>query len=664
MVIQLDPFEIGRETEEDRRARALLEEAQNDLQAIEPIELPPALSEQAEEARQLGDAMRARGPVEPPPGSHTFGVGRVRSPSSFDAQRVTPASAPARNPERVRAAIAAARRRPSVLFPEDPSQAYGSTTAVQATPGMRDNAEIFGRQSSDGATSLGTPWYLPEEEQEAFGFAEDGDPTLSEQQPTPARPRLRELMEARRGSAPQKTDGPVEKPEAYDHTGADVADAIATPFRAIAAGLRGAAGRPSSNRPTFGERSRQEELRRLLQRRREMSDARSQADAEQRARILQRRQALQERQQSFREEDATRRADRQDRAADDLSQYRDRMAGAREQSAEAQAEASRARAALTAASRARADELREVDSDISNQLRTAYVDMVQQLNTLGDTTVTVPEDINTLSGEVVRDMLRRLPHVTLGRRGTGRRRVGGGGGPSIPESFRPNDPNRAAQWRQLTRSQRGRAILEDGAGGDIEEGRVGLIPGVTGDANLVSTPEARSFRDGFAETGAAMDAIGILEGVAQRYGTQAVIDPRIAAEIAPQLMIMRGIATELQHTGTINEGEAPLINRAIPDPSNLQGMTIGDIERSVRAWRAALESRVLRRAQSMGVDGAGIAELRRALRSMAGGGGRSSGGSSPPVIIVERNGQRRRVPADRWPGGGVGTAHDGWERVQ
>ena len=156
-------------------------------------------------------------------------------------------------------------------------------------------------------------------------------------------------------------------------------------------------------------------------------------------------------------------------------------------------------------------------------------------------------------------------------------------------------------------------------------------------------------RDGIAEATESAANIRGLASVHERYGgLGARISPAAQAEIAPRLVVARGMVATLGNTGVINPGEVPTINGALPNPGDLAGWTFQTFNQRMATWNSILESKVRARLASRGVDDAGIDRVLSTIRtgswSQGGGQGqptRQARGSAPSDTVVVTNGTRR-----------------------
>lgn len=596
MTVQLDPVLFGPpdETDEERRMREAREAATAAAQqvAARPLPLPNASAPPTQASLIGGETNdRAQEAAEWLADPHAF-----EGPGARPQAVPVPSSVPAR------------------AQPQAPTQPPRSAPAAPPSPRTVDFGEPVAIAGAQAAPELGRSL---------------GSPVPSQ------REQLVSLLKARQQKTqPAATPGP-------DYTGADWSDAIRRPLHNLANALRAAGGR-APNRQFRSEREALEA--------RVVQDAtrRQAAEREGQQRALQR-----ERLDLEREQITAQGADRdaQRAAQERIAQMRSQGQG--NELRTVQADQLRQQLARNVA-------MRDSASQESQIARDDFARDMAVMQGLGWRPPRVlAEALPTMSGEQIestrnsgamQSVYRR--YGIRGRGGPGGGGGGGGGGmspeqatqlrqqldaadvPSAAYDLSTRRGRERAQQELLMRTRRG------GAGEGVE-----LLPGIYA-ADYTSAPEARSFRQGFAEVGTRMDSLTALERVARRHGAAAVINPRVQSEVGPFIMTLRGAATELQNTGTINQGEAPVINAVLPDPTSWRGRTIGDLQAAMRAWRERLEGGVMRRAQSLGVsDPAQLQQLRRQLRSMMpGGGGRSAGGDGVRVRI---NGVVRPNPVPR-----------------
>jgi len=238
----------------------------------------------------------------------------------------------------------------------------------------------------------------------------------------------------------------------------------------------------------------------------------------------------------------------------------------------------------------------------------------------------------------------------LGRRGGG---VGGAGASRVmsamPERFaEANGEAAEARWRTMTASQRENWYPQ--ANGDGEAGQTQILPGVTSTIELSDT-EVRQLRAGLASTQSYRSTLSSIGEIARRSGgLSAKISPEARAEITPHLVLLSGMVATLGQTGTINEGEVPRINAALPDPSNLEQMTFGSFGTRLQTWQTLVTNNTRAQLRARGVPEDGID---RALNIMSrgvqmGDGGNASGGraaasGSTRYTVTNARGESREM---------------------
>lgn len=510
-------------------------------------------------------------------------------------------------------------------------------------------------------------------------------PTPPASAPTQAPPGLGSLLSEPEASAPplpprSKAMGPGGRPSPGPMAGgsvaeidpgarsrAEISDALRRPLYAIGAALAQAGGqRPAEWRSEVegleGARtSEQERLDELSQqqeqgrsRAAQLGMQREQMDASQRAR---------EDELSLRREQMTAQGERSDA---ELALRREQMAG--------DPNRQRIMAAL--------EEQRALQDPASDVSRLERERVRAQLALLPEPLrAAIPEErLEQLSGVQLRALASRIPVPGVRTTGAGPRGGGtGGGGPAIAqlgqsvEALAREAGMSDAEIAAFGSNRRDLERLRQAALGRIGERRrvearrgadaegVEIIPGVRSTLDL-GTTEVRSLRQGLSEGAGHMAAIRQIDEIARRYGSSAVIDPRIEAElVAPTQQMMAMVAT-LRNTGVINPGEAPTIEAAIPNPRGFRQQSFGNYQRRVESFRRLLLDRASANLAAAGVDEAGIQRALGFLRSgrVAPGGGapsRQTGApgnatrEAPPAAETVRvrlpSGRTATVPADR-----------------
>lgn len=141
-----------------------------------------------------------------------------------------------------------------------------------------------------------------------------------------------------------------------------------------------------------------------------------------------------------------------------------------------------------------------------------------------------------------------------------------------------------------------------------------ILPGVFASVAL-SPGEGRALRDGFSTARTSMANLREVESIANRYGVTGVVSPEASAEMRPRLVTLRAMVAQMGNTGVINPSEVPTINAALPNPTDLSQMTVGDFRAQLGAWRSLLESSIESGLIARGVDEDGV---RRAMGTLRG----------------------------------------------
>ncbi len=436
-----------------------------------------------------------------------------------------------------------------------------------------------------------------------------------------------------------------------------ISDALRRPLHGIGAALAAAAGRQTTpfRSDVAGARERERETvagkqdaAELAGRRASAADERAQEDRE---------LSLRERAQTALEEDRSTRNQRLEAQAEALDRYRTRQTEIQDAVADGRINEAQARTAQQQALTQLMRDRNDPNSAVSERARSA---VGQQLAIREDATGRpLPVNVEGLAAADLPPVSQSITGTrAVARPSAAQRQAAGASRAETTEALEGraravdmtqqqidsygSDRRGRDQLRReverLERERRGAADEGDGEG-------VEIWTGVRG-GSFVTPPEARGFREGLATAGTANDSISVLEGIYRRRSLEALVDPGVESEIAPHIMTLRGLATEFQHTGTINEGEAPTINAALPDVTSFRGRTLRDVERSVNAWRQRLESGVIRRARSLGVsDEAALARIRAELRRGGAGAQQERPAARPDVVSFTYGGRTRSVPA-------------------
>lgn len=211
-----------------------------------------------------------------------------------------------------------------------------------------------------------------------------------------------------------------------------------------------------------------------------------------------------------------------------------------------------------------------------------------------------------------------------------------------------------AEWGALGATGRRSAILRHSqASGADAEGFPEVIPGsgirFGGDVDSVTV---RQVRQGLIGARSHAAALGTIDRIARERGASATVDPRIEADLVASTQAMMAMVAQLRNTGIINPAEAPTIEAAIPNPTSMRQMTLGEVQRRVNSFRNLLDQRVRAQLSANGVDEAGQEQISRWLRSGSMGGGGAgaqraapAGGPQSDMVRVRRpDGSERSVP--------------------
>lgn len=269
-----------------------------------------------------------------------------------------------------------------------------------------------------------------------------------------------------------------------------------------------------------------------------------------------------------------------------------------------------------------------------------------------------PERVETMSAAELRAPTARIQ--AFRERGT----AGTGGPPSSVTVERRQglmdaaiaagiDPDVAAS---MDREALARMVAAAGIGTSQERqqrARREILPGVHATV-AVSQGEAQEIRRSFSQAGSAIANLTNLEGIAEEGGAGGVFSPAQRASVTPRLTVGRGMVAQLGNTGIINPSEVPAINAALPNPNELEQMTLGTFSQRVRAWRGLLEDNVRASLSTRGVDDAGVARAIQILRTgrIPRAATRPDGRAAPEaeperVRMIDPQGRPVRVRADQ-----------------
>jgi hypothetical protein len=436
-----------------------------------------------------------------------------------------------------------------------------------------------------------------------------------------------------------------------DYTAADTLDAIRRPMRGIANALRVFGGGSADRSPIASEGQAARARDAAAASSKQQTMARNEAGA-----MDEREMSLRERQQGALEADRSQRAQRLEAQGAAMDRYRQRSSEIAAMRADGAISEQQARTAEIQARTELFQARQDPNSAVSQRARQAVEQQVELRGQARNGEQLNPTRLDGLAAAEAERVGQGVNSITTPRL-PGRRGAGGGGNASPgggPQGL-INMPNGWTQgpdaWLALPESERARLIGRHGFDQpeSAEEEGYDLIPGVR--ATIGGDPDARAFRTRYTQAGEAMDALGRLEAVARRAGPSARIDPTIAAEIAPDMLLLRGMAAQRQGSGVINPGELPVINAAIPDPQSLSGQLLGTLATNARVWRSSVVDGVLRHADSLGASD--IEAVRRGI--MTRGGSRQGGGApraqaapqGDTVAVIAPDGRRGRVPRAR-----------------
>lgn len=185
-----------------------------------------------------------------------------------------------------------------------------------------------------------------------------------------------------------------------------------------------------------------------------------------------------------------------------------------------------------------------------------------------------------------------------------------------------NDRVEASQRRQTTQEQRAAQGQE-------------IFAGVRAGVDI-GAPEAARLRTGFGKVARAYRDFDAIERIVRGApGLDVRINRQAAAQLRTRLLGPRGLAASMQGSGVINENELPVLNAALPDPSELESMTFGTFQAQMDEWKAKLEEEVMSELFTRNVDEAGVARVISALRA-----GRWDQARSEAAAATENSAQR------------------------
>lgn len=452
------------------------------------------------------------------------------------------------------------------------------------------------------------------------------DPTKEEAPPPDRRAQIQALIDRR-----AKMGGAEPGPRRPDYTGVDTADAIRRVFHALGSGLRAAGGAAPLPFRSYGDEARQRDNQQMLLNMRAKQQARAQDIAGQQASS---RTALDRDRLNAQIADLQARRGLESERNDISSRFQQERADISRARGDAAMQESRARIARIESVEAREREATDPNSEASRVAQGAvrltlrgYPPAAQdriesEYGSIDQLNQRSAEQVMRAMPSMFRDLTNRRP-----ARGTGQGGRGAPAEPSAPPSGWNGSPE---EWARLSSRQQQSVIARLGTqrprAADEEENGVEIVPGVRASLDIGDV-EARSVRGGIAEARGHFAALNTIDDVTRRYGARAVVDPRIEAELVAPTQAMMAMVATLRNTGVINPQEAPTIEAAIPNPTQLRQMTLGEVQTRIRSFQTLVEQRVRANLAAMGVDEAGQQRTIRFLRSGRFGGERGERGA-------------------------------------
>jgi len=332
---------------------------------------------------------------------------------------------------------------------------------------------------------------------------------------------------------------------------------------------------------------------------------------------------------------------------------------------DAQGSLSADRQARRAAAEQAVEEQRDPRSSLAEARRIEYREAMELARSqLGDQFAArvgvSDEQLDGMSAQQIERLLAPLSRIGIRGRRAGSGHGGGATRQGLVQAYveAGGDERAAAAMssRQLAAAveTRGREAARHSG----PEGGVQILPGVYASVDI-NDAEASRIRDGFAVAQGQMASLRrVLEIQGQHSGADA-LTPDARARLIPELTLMRGMVATLGNTGTINEGEVPTINAALPNPAELEQMSFGTFQARLGQWRRAIEDSVRGR---LGARGVPQDQIERAIGALwsgswsaggggGGGGGRAEAGGSPEAPAEEAEAVSIRVRS----GGREGT---------
>lgn len=668
----------------DDEARAAALRAIQSVDEVAPLDgpaTPPAEAPSPAAEPQRGPRVGTAGALIYPASGRVQNAAEyrawTRARDAREAARGTPPSAPER-PARPMVeigeiSVSPARERPAQTPPADEQARLAALRAMQqvddtlrvpetpppppAPPGAMGEAEPPPpAPQAEAPRAAPPPAPAPARPQTADRAAALGSPVARPAPPPPDSP----AAPAVNADAPAVAKPSMQGPR--DMTGVDVGDA----FRRVGAGignfLGAFAGRPGQQ--FVSERSRIEAQDRADKRDYMDREENRRRYDEARADRLSERGEAREMQRAMAEQQAEARRGQID------------LARMREERQMRQAEAQQALLdARTSRERVQAQQLINASDPDSGESDRARKRFELRLSMYPDAVRARLRDVDLteLSAADIAALERELPNQSIGERSG---RPGGGGGTATPGG-RPRSETRTQMLEEAGRlgipESAAAALTDRQLASEIalrSRGRADpnatreILPGVMARASLTSESDGVRMREGFVKASTHYGSLQRILANGQRYGAaERITDPRVRAQITADIASMRSMYAAIQGTGTINTGEAPLIEAQIPNPDNLRQMTFGELEDNVRSFESLLISEIVAGLDVRGVDQEGInralAILRRGGNPNAQRGPAASGGQAPatqsqparssgPMVRItrSRDGQTLTIPAN------------------
>lgn len=284
--------------------------------------------------------------------------------------------------------------------------------------------------------------------------------------------------------------------------------------------------------------------------------------------------------------------------------------GLRAQQTEAQAAAARALAEERSQRGSRLGEeaqlerdLDTTDSEVSRQAQRE----LRTLNAQQPPDRQIPdEEIDGMTGRAARQLYAQMTRPYGNRTRETRRGDGSGGGGVaaarqilIDSGYRPEAVDVMRSRDVLAEAARvARASAPASATGTV---LAGTGEDAVRSAEEVSAPAIQEFRRAWASSRSAYSAFNVLEDVQREYGARAAVSPEAIGRVAVAVVPLRAMVARVQGTGVINPGEAPLINAALPNPTDLARTLLGQQPAKLAAWREALTTDLDAQMEALGV---------------------------------------------------------------